>query len=204
MQDVLSEELQVLNKIDDTSSEPGAIVSQDPLANEKVKKGTTIKVTVNKNKKALLANYNGKDYKDVQEELEKNGYSVSLIFEESKKDEDVVLRQSPSAGTKLKKDSVITLYVSAGLSQNDNYITVPTLVGDTYDKCTSLLSENKLTIGNIDGVSKPHGDDIVISQAIPAGSLVKKDSAVGITLKCNHEEEIPQETNLTDTNEKTD
>ncbi len=188
-------EILVQNEVDDTNAKPGAIVSQNPIANEKTKKGTIIKVTVNKSKKSLLANYSGKYYKDVQEILEKEGYSVNLIFEESKKDEDIVLRQSPAAGTKLKKDSVITFYVSAGMSQNDNYATVPTLIGNTYDKSMSLLSENGLTIGTVSGVSKPHGDDVVVSQAIPAGSLVKKSSGVGITLECNHEEENPENDN---------
>lgn len=203
------------NEVSDDNAEPGTVVSQHPLQNEKAEKGETIKVTINKSGDSLLDDYTGESYKTAQKQLEDAGFTVDIIFEESKKSEDTVLRQSPAAGSKPKKNSTVTLYVSAGIFEDDNYKTVPTLTGKTYSKCVSLLSSSGLSLGTVSGVSEPHSDDIVISQAIPAGSLVKKGAAVGITLESSHREETPSDStheyssddsnnNISNENEETD
>ena len=130
-----------------------------------------------------------------QKELEDNGYEVRIIFEESKVDKDRILRQSPVAGTKLKSDAIVTLYVSGGIDETTNFSSVPTLINMTYDKCLAALEAAGLKIGTVGGVPNPSGDDIVVSQTIPAGSLVKKDSAVSVTLK-NPEPEIEHDNGL--------
>jgi len=184
--DELGFDVVVKEETDDKNAQPGTVILQTPSANEKAKKGTVIEVTINKSENTLLDNFAGKNYKEVQNFLENSGFTVNAIFEESKKDEDIVLRQSPSPGSKPKKNSVITLYVSAGIAQNENYVTVPTLTGNTYAKALSLLSGCDLTVSTVDGATTPHDDDVVIYQAIPAGSLVIKQSGVGITLQCSH------------------
>ncbi len=176
----------VKEEVDAPDANPGTVVSQHPVSGEKARKGTVINVTLNKVQNSLLENFAGKKYKEAQNLLEKEGFSVNLIFEESKSDEDTVLRQSPSPGSKPRKNAVITLYVSAGMLQNENFVTVPTLVGNTYEKALSLLTGCELTTGTITGVTEPHDDDTIVSQAIPAGSLVIKQSGVGMTVKCPH------------------
>jgi len=182
----------VQKEISDSSEKPGTVISQEPFANEEAEEGTTIKLTMNKAAKSTLDDYTGKLYKNVQDELEDEGYFVDVIFEESKKDEDIVLRQSPAAGTKPKKNSTITLYVSAGIAEDDNYKTVPTLTGKTYSKCVSMLTASGLSLGTVNGADSVHDDDVVVYQAIPAGSLVKKDTAVTITVECSHKTDDTQ------------
>lgn len=182
----------VEDEISDSDYAPGTIVSQDPMDSENAQKGDTIKVVINKSSDSLLGDYTGDSYKTAQDELEEAGYFVDIIFEESKKEEDTVLRQSPKAGTKLKKNATVTLYVSAGINEDDNYKTVPTLTGNTYSKCLSLLHSSGLTLGTVSGVSDPHDDDIVISQAIPAGSMVKKGAAVAVTLQSTRVPDLPE------------
>ncbi|MBE7051785.1 MAG: Stk1 family PASTA domain-containing Ser/Thr kinase [Ruminococcaceae bacterium] len=186
--------LLVQDEVNDSSAEPGSIVSQTPEADEKLD-GTVIKVVINKSHDDVFKDYKNQLYEDVQKELEDNGYEVRIIFEESKVDKDRILRQSPVAGTKLKSDAIVTLYVSGGIDETTNFSSVPTLINMTYDKCLAALEAAGLKIGTVGGVPNPSGDDIVVSQTIPAGSLVKKDSAVSVTLK-NPEPEIEHDNGL--------
>ncbi|MBR2404116.1 MAG: Stk1 family PASTA domain-containing Ser/Thr kinase [Clostridia bacterium] len=188
----------IQKEIFDSSQNPGTVVYQEPYANEEADKGITIRLTMNKASKTTLGDYAGEPYKNVQQELEDAGYFVDIIFEESKKEEDVVLRQSPAAGTKPKRSSTITLYVSAGIAEGDSYKTVPNLIGKTYSKCVSMLSAAELSLGAITGVDSIHDDDVVVHQAIPAGSLVKKDAAVAIKLECTHPSDDTQPDSQTD------
>ena len=179
----------VVEETNDSQYEPGIVVSQIPEESKTISEGSEIKLKVNKDVLSAVPDYTGKSYKVAQTELKKAGYKVDLVYEESKKSEDCVLRQSPPGNSQLKKGTTITLYVSAGISVGDDYKTVPTLLNTSYSECLNLLEENELSVGEIDSVETPHDDDVVISQAIPQGSLVKKGSAVGITLRCDHEEE---------------
>ncbi len=189
----------VSDEISDSNSDPGTIVSQTPIQNASMGSDNTIKVVINKASDLLLEDYTGLSYKSVESKLKNLGCIVELIFEESKKPEDSVLRQSPQADTKIKNKMTVTLYVSGGINHNNEYQTVPTLTGKTYSKCIEILNSAGLTLGTVTGVDTPANDDIVVSQAIPAGSMVKGGAGVGITLKSKEKpiennEETPNNT----------
>ena len=171
----------------------GAIVSQTPLKNEKIKQGEAIKVVINKAEDTALSDYTGEQYKAARKKLKEAGYETEINFEESKADKDTVLRQSPKAGTKLKKGQTVTLYVSNGASQNENFVPVPDVDGKTYKEARKILEDAELAVGVIIGVESPFDDDTVTSQTIPYGSKVKRGTGVGITLKSSKPEKEPKD-----------
>lgn len=175
----------VQDRIEDKDAEPGSILSQKPQKSEKVKRDSTVKVIINKenDNEIILSDYTGKNYEKAQQELEDLKITVNVIYEESKKDADTVIRQSPQKGAKLKAGSSVSLYVSKGADNSETYVTVPKIVGKTYSQANSLLKSQNLSLGTISGNTNPDSNDIIISQSIPAGSLVKKGCEIGITFK---------------------
>lgn len=180
----LSLNLIVKDEISNDNYAPGTIISQTPEYNKDVKDGSKIYVVINKSlNTSRIKNYKGEDYVKSKEELEKLGYNVNVVYEESREDEDVILRQSPNAGTSLNSDDYVTFYVSKGLSENNSYKTVPNLNGSTFAKCKELLKSAELNLGNITGTEHPLEDDVVIEQSIPSGSMVIKGCTINITIK---------------------
>lgn len=177
--------LVVSDEVEKSGFESGTIVSQAPVKNKKIKSGSVVKVVINKSNVFTLDDYAGEQYKTVKKELKDYGYETEINFEESKADKDTVLRQSPKAGTKLKKGDTVTLYVSNGASRNENLVPVPNISGKTYKETKRILDDSELSIGTIIGVESPSDDDKVINQTIPYGSKVKRGTGVGITLKSN-------------------
>lgn len=175
----------VQDRIEDEDAEPGTILSQKPQKSEKVKRDSTVKVIINKenDNEIIFSDYTGKNYEKAQQELEDLKITVNVIYEESKKDADTVIRQSPQKGAKLKAGSSVSLYVSKGADNSETYVTVPKIVGKTYSQANSLLKSQNLSLGTISGNTNPNSNDIIISQSIPAGSLVKKGCEIGIAFK---------------------
>ncbi len=192
----------VVGEAEDDDFKPGAIISQTPQEGSELKKNDTVNVVVNKsNKMTVLGDYTGYNYKPVQEELEEMGYRVNIVFEESKKHEDTVLRQTPQSGRKLNSDAVVTLYVSSGVNSSNNYISVPYVVGKTYSQAEDMLKQLGLDIANSSS-SGPEPDAKIESQAIPEGSFVGKGSTVIVTVEKSDEVSAEENTeNETNTNE---
>jgi len=197
---------------DDSTKEPGIILSQDPLANNKLKNSekTVYVVVVKKDENDfVLKDYTGEQYERAENELKKIGCKVNIIFEDSQKDDGVILRQSPDAESKIKKDTKITFYVSRKIKQSDNYITVPYVVGKTYAKAIELLENAGLSVGSVTGKNNPSSTDIINSQSIPAGSMVAKNCAINLGISSSDEETdaneefdtTPDDSDVSDNNE---
>ena len=183
----------VTDEMNDENHQPGTIISQSPHSDAEIDENGTVNVVINKNNEmVVLGDYTGSDYKTVQDELEDAGHTVNVVFEESKKQPDTILRQTPQSGKKVKDDSIITLYVSSGINSANKYITVPNLVGKTYSQGTSTLKSLGLSIGHTSSV-KPQGSDVIKSQTIPAGSLVEKESVVAVTVQTSRSDEEAKE-----------
>lgn len=176
--------LNVEDEIEDDSRPPQTVVSQMPEEGERVHVGDMVNVVITKDNKLIdIENYVGKNYEDIEDSLSKLGLEVNVIFEDSQRPKDDIIRQSPESGKKLKADGEITLYVSGGVDMTNSFISVPTLTGKTYSEAKALLESVSLTVGTISGTLHPEDDDKVVGQAIPAGSMVRKNCPVSITLE---------------------
>jgi len=99
----------------------GMVVSQNPLKDASVKKGSTVTLSISKGKQEeekgiAVDNYVGKtDLTAVEKDIEDCGFKAEFVEEyhqTAKKGE--VFSQIPEAGTKLAEGETITLYVSKG------------------------------------------------------------------------------------------
>lgn len=170
--------------------EEGHIISQDPGANQSVKKNTEIKLVISSGDgkgDIEMPDLFEMSYEKASELLEQKGLKVEQKTEESSIVEDgAVIRQEPVKGTKLDKGDKVVLYVSTGSGAKTD---VPDLLGATQSKAESMLKAEGLKIGSIreETSDKPAGT--VISQNPTSGSKVSSGYFVNVVLSAGKKDE---------------
>jgi len=94
---------------------PNSVISQNPAPGTVVKKGEKVNLTVSKKVSLLIAvpNVKGKYYTAARKMLIDRGLKVLMRYKTNiDYDFDLVLSQYPPAGSKVKKGSVVTIYVN--------------------------------------------------------------------------------------------
>jgi len=166
--------------------EEGHIISQEPAANQSVKKNTEISLVISigdgeaGEDEVIVPEVVELDYEAAEKALKEKGLKVKKEEESSDTiSEGAVVRQDPEKGDKVKKESVVTLYVSTGSKEK---YSVPDLAGSTRTKAESMLKSAGLQIGNVKFEHSDKPDGTVISQSPESGSEVSKNSFVNIVL----------------------
>jgi serine/threonine-protein kinase len=106
-------EVQVLQAPSDNTAE-GLVSDQAPDAGEKVKKGSTVQITVSSGPQTVtVPNVEGQDEDSATQELEDAGFEVKV--EEQPTDDPlqdgIVLNQDPEPNTKAPPGSTVTIHV---------------------------------------------------------------------------------------------
>ena len=132
----------------------GMIIAQDPKAGEvrKVLSGKQpleLTLTVSDGERTItLPDYSVRDYRLVENELRRNGLRVRISnVPNSVYEIGYVIRTEPEAGTVLKENDIVTVYVSYG---SDTTMTVvPDFKGMTEAEALVAVLENRLTVGRV-------------------------------------------------------
>jgi beta-lactam-binding protein with PASTA domain len=125
-----------------------------------------------------LTDYAGRPAAEVQSELEARGLVVTQQPESSETvAAGVVIRQDPTADTKLKEGDAVTLVVSSGQPP----VTLPDVGGNGIDQATQILAAQGITVGDVtreydENIQK----DIVLGYAAGTPAVVPKTSTVGL------------------------
>ena len=159
-------------RYDDTHAK-GVIVEQDPLPGEKrrVLKGKQkcdITLVVSLGEKTLvLDSYVAADYRTVQAELRKLGLVVNKVDIDSDIYENgCVVKTDPEAGTTVTEDTVVTLYVSRGVTVAK--ATVPSFIGMNEGEALGQVLSSNLTVGKVTYRKSDVAAGIVIEQSVKA------------------------------------
>lgn len=94
-----------------------------------------------------------------------------------------VVSQTPNAGTKVKEERQITLYVSKGAETTS----VPDVTGFTKEDAERQLQKAGLKIGNIVAVASDKPAGVVLSQDPIPGMQIEKGNAVNLTISKGEE-----------------
>ncbi len=164
--------------------EKDRIVSQQPEADAKVEKHTTIEVTLSSGKESIeIPDVVGETEDRAIRTLEENAFKFSKDYEYSSDVEaGRVISQSPEGGTQGKEGDEVSLIISKG----EELVTVPD-VTTTYkseDQARELLAD--LTVST-DTKYSERAEGIVIGQSIPAGKQVAKGTDITITISLGPE-----------------
>ncbi len=160
----------------------GTVVSQDPDANVKVKKGTTITLeVVNNNANVLL----DESILNMTEEQAVNYLRNTLMLfpkveYEVREDMEAgkIIRTVPEIGSKVPYASNVTVYVSS----NKKTVKVPKLENMTLDEAKIALEALGLAVGKVDEVPSEKEQGRVVSQEIEADSTVPEGTKVNFAV----------------------
>lgn len=175
---------------DDTIKE-GAIIEQDIKAGEKVKKGSNINVTLSLgNGQFKIEDYVGLDISEVYKKVESLDVDLKEEYiSDDKVEIGKVVKQRPEAGSSLKPNDSLTLYISKGSEEEDNNVQVPYLIGLSEKEAKNKIKSEGLSVGR---VSKTESDTVeegkVIEQSIAYGEEVSEGTAISIVVSIGKKE----------------
>ncbi len=179
----------------DEDAEDGEIMAQTPDAGEKVKKGTSVTLTINKldvtDEDYLIPDFAGKSSREVIIELLKSGVKYTQKSESSDKyDDGEVIGTSPEAGEILSAGDELILYVSSGKDsstnndedEDDNIVSCPNLRGQTRSQAKNTLSAYGLKLGTVSEREDSGESGLVLEQSVTPGKGIEKGSYVNIVI----------------------
>jgi len=155
------------------------VISQDPVAGERVKEGSTITTVISAGKGEVpVPAVEGQSEDDAVSALKDAGFKTKTktAFSDSVPAGQVI-STSPEGGTSLTKGRTVTLTVSQG----QEGIAVPKVVGLQRDAAEAQLQELGLTSKVVEQeTTQPPGT--VMKQDPPTGTRVDKGAAVTLTV----------------------
>ena len=167
--------------------EKGKIMEQEPLAEEKRKvlpgkQECEMQLTVSQGPRTIeLADYSVRDYREVESELRRLGLTVKVENVASEVyTVGYVIRTEPEAGTVLREDELVTIYVSNG-SDTVN-VSVPDFKELSEARALITLMENDLTVGEVTYVKNWRTAGTVFEQSIDPWQQVAKYSEIDFTV----------------------
>jgi serine/threonine-protein kinase len=173
-----------------SNRKPGTVISQDPDAGERAKRGSTVTARVSAGPgTAAVPEVNGLPRAQAEAELKSAGFNpkARTAYSDTVAKGDVI-SSDPPQGERHTKGSTVTLTVSRG-KQGE---TVPKLVGLSQDDAQSQLDGLGLTANVTEKESsKPAGT--VLSQDPAPGSVVDKGSTVNLVV-AKERPEVPDVT----------
>ncbi|MDD4851427.1 MAG: Stk1 family PASTA domain-containing Ser/Thr kinase [Gemmiger sp.] len=110
----------VVNPIQDDSVAEGTVVRTEPAAGEQIAGGTTVTVYVAQAKMdtgRTVPSVTGMDKTDAVSSLRSINLIPSLVEQASDQPAGTIISQSPTAGSLVKMNATVKLYVSTGISQ---------------------------------------------------------------------------------------
>jgi serine/threonine-protein kinase len=160
------------------------IISQQPAADEQVKKGRMVIVVVSKGSETGVV----PDVRKLTErkaviELRKLGFTVGKHkrdFSDSL-EKDMVSLMSPAQGSSISKEMPVDLVISDGAKPT--HADVPNLIGEGLLDAKKKIEAAGLKLGKLEyKTNTTLSPGTVISQSVPPGSSVPLESAVNIVV----------------------
>lgn len=163
----------------------GSVVRTEPAAGEKLKKGQEVilYISLGENKMPDLKN---DTRSNAETRLRALDIGLDIIFLEEKSDEveeGKVIRTVPAAGTQLKENDDVTVYISTG----DGKVMVPPVIGFTKMEAISLLKDAKLMYEVREMYDPTVESGKVISQSEKPNTKVEKGTVVVIDVSMGPE-----------------
>lgn len=151
----------------------GMIISQNPSAESKVKKGRKVSVIVSLGKSLInVPDLSGMSEREAKVLLESKGLQIGKTStgysNEYKKDE--IIFQSPQADSEVEDGSSVDLIISLGAQPE--VITAPSLVGLDLTQARQMIVANGLIEGTITYVeSREYYENIIVNQSLSGQTL---------------------------------
>ena len=172
---------------------PGLVCKQSIKAGTKVKQDTYVSysIAIAPDTSVQVPNVAGEPLKDARKQLKDAGLAIDTTYAYSETvAKDCIISQSIDAGTKVAKDTPVTITVSMGQRQEGS-LTVPNLAGMAANDAEKSLSDLGLASERAESYSDTVPAGNVIGQSIPAGTNVTNDTLVTLTVSLGSKPEPP-------------
>jgi serine/threonine-protein kinase len=163
----------------ESDEEPGTVLKTDPIAGKEVEKGSTITLTIAKEKEQVtVPDVSEQSCDDARAQMTANQLKGACTEVETDDPNLVgkVIRTTPPAGSQADPGDTVTIQI--GKKAEEEQVTVPSVTGQTLDNARRILEDAGLKVGN---VNSQDGNSIVIDQDPDAGQPVPEDTAVNLT-----------------------
>ncbi len=176
--------VEVVKRETDDPSEVGVVLNQDPAADAEAEKGSTITLTVGKEKPeqtSTVPNLYGMTQSEAGDAIVNAGLIVGKIKQRKTDEVDPgqVFEQSPSAGSTVPAESSVNINVSSGAEK----VQVPDVVCSTIAKAQNTLAglglQDDVDVVPAPNPSCPHANRVGAQDPAP-GTLVQPGSTVTI------------------------
>jgi serine/threonine protein kinase len=164
--------------------EKDEIILQDPGKGQKVKEGREIEVVLSLGlQRAEVPRVVGEELSEAEIILRNEGFTIESVNEiyDDKYAEGFIISQDPRAGTKVAKNSKITLMVSKG--KTPDKVSMPNLLGKSLEEASKQISDSKLVLGETNRKeSNEYSSNEVMEQDTAAGVMVDEGSTVNLVI----------------------
>jgi len=174
----------------------GIVISTDPANGSLVARGTTVTLFVSSGApKVEVPDVVHQSDTNARNTLQNAGFQVrEQTAQNSTAPPNTVVRQDPTAGTKVSKGATVTIFVSAGGAQ------VPNVISQQVDAAEAALRAQGFNNIQVNEVSNPGiPDGTVVSQSPQGGSTVPTDTAIILGVVKNQPTPTPTPTSPTPT-----
>jgi serine/threonine-protein kinase len=133
-----------------------------------------------------VPNVVGQTYEAAAAALEEQGFKVTRQDEfNSSVEVDVVFEQTPEAGRLFPKGRTVVLTVSA------SEVTVPNVVGKTFDEANTQLTQLGLTVQRVDQETPDQPANTVLATNPPADAKAARGSTIQVTVSVEPPVDVP-------------
>jgi eukaryotic-like serine/threonine-protein kinase len=175
--------LSAVTDVYSSTAPSGSVVSQTPVAGQKVPSGTTVGIAVSIGEHTIsMPDVTGLTRASAESTLKNQGFGVQVATNYDPAATDTVITQLPTANTDALPGTTVGLVVSKGPAPSPTTTgtvtttTVPNLVGKTSTDAKSALVSANLTSLTVQWPGSPKGQ--VVGQLPAAESVVQKNSVV--------------------------
>ena len=156
------------------------VISQSPISSSRhVKKDSHVRLTVNSLNTEVTIPVMTKMSQTVAQSTLESLYLEGdfVVIHDDNFDEGTVIRTEPVNGTKVNVKSKVTVYIA------ENSVTVPTVVGKTYEEASELLEKAGLHVGEITyDYSEEYDTGYIISQGADSSIKVEKGTYISLVV----------------------
>ncbi|WP_030153132.1 Stk1 family PASTA domain-containing Ser/Thr kinase [Streptomyces sp. NRRL S-244] len=169
----------------------GNICEQNPAPDEKVDKGSTIKVKVSSGAPDVaVPDVLNVKFEDAEKALKDKGFAVEKKTQESDRTAGTVLDQTPKSGAKAQKGSTVTVTVAKEQAKAE----MPDLLGKTREQAIKALNDAKLKLGSQTEVDSPGAaPKTIVQQQYQPGEQLAVGTTVNVQIaKASQQTQVPQ------------
>lgn len=171
--------------------EKGKVMSQDPEASTRAKKGTIVNLVISSGREVEVPELKNMNLSQAEEILRDLGLKIGTTSTDYSNtvEKDLVIRQEPVAGSSVQSGSEVNLVISVGKEDTTEIVKVGNYIGMSEADAIATARNNHLRVRNVDyQYSSNTEKGLVMSQSIGAETEVAENSAIDFIISLGEEE----------------